>query len=99
MAVIGRQCVILAGGLGTRLGALVGTAPKPMLPVGGRPFLEHLVRCVHRFGFNHFLILAGYLGDVVAQHFRQNGPLACELGVRFETFIAPVLHSPTSSHP
>ncbi len=55
MAVGGRRCVILAGGLGTRLGAPVETTLKPMLTVGG-PFLEHLVRSAHRFGFDSFPI-------------------------------------------
>src|SRR3954470_12590365 len=87
MVEVSRQCVILAGGLGTRLGSLVETLPKPMLPVGGRPFLEHLVRYAHRFGFNSFVFLAGYRGEVVAEHFHSDGPLATELGARFETIM------------
>ncbi len=63
------QCVILAGGLGTRLGALTASRPKPMLPVAGRPFLDHLIGEVSRFGINRFLILAGHLGDCISAHF------------------------------
>jgi len=87
MAQIGRQCVILAGGRGTRLGALVDTVPKPMLPIAGRPFLEHLVLGVHRFGFDRFVFLAGYRGELVHQHFAPDAPLARELGARFTTVI------------
>ena len=56
-----RQCAILAGGLGTRLGALVADTPKPVLPVGGRPFLSWLIREVSRFGIEEVLLLTGHL--------------------------------------
>jgi D,D-heptose 1,7-bisphosphate phosphatase len=82
-----RQCVILAGGLGTRLGQLVAALPKPMLPVAGRPFLEYLVRSVRRFGFDSFLFLAGYRGQAIADHFCADGPLARDLDVAFHTLI------------
>ena len=59
------QCVILVGGLGTRLGALTRTTPKPLLPVDGKPFLDHLIQRAVRFGFTDIVLLAGYLGDQV----------------------------------
>ena len=59
------QCVILVGGLGTRLGALTRTTPKPLLPVNGEPFLDLLIRRAVRFGFTDIVLLAGYLGDQV----------------------------------
>jgi D-glycero-D-manno-heptose 1,7-bisphosphate phosphatase len=60
-----RQAVILAGGRGGRLGALTNTTPKPLLRVGGRPFVAWLVRELCRFGVEEVLLLTGYLGDVV----------------------------------
>lgn len=57
------QCVILVGGLGTRLGELTRTTPKPLLPVGGKPFLDRLIHRAARFGFTDIVLLAGYLGD------------------------------------
>lgn len=54
------QSVILCGGLGTRLGALTADVPKPLLPVGGRPFLEILIQEVARSGVRDFLLLAGH---------------------------------------
>ena len=45
-----RQCVILVGGKGTRLGALTKDTPKPLLPVGGRPFLSYLIQEAARHG-------------------------------------------------
>jgi D,D-heptose 1,7-bisphosphate phosphatase len=61
-----RQCAILAGGLGTRLGALTATTPKPLLPIGDRPFLAWLMRELRRFGVEEFLLLTGHLSDQVA---------------------------------
>lgn len=55
-----RQCVILVGGLGTRLGPLTSATPKPLLPCGDRPFLHWLMRELVRFGVNDFLLLAGF---------------------------------------
>ncbi len=61
-----RQCVILVGGLGTRLGVLASDVPKPLLPVAGRPFLAWLLREVSRFGITDVVLLTGHLSDVVA---------------------------------
>ncbi|MBI1682814.1 sugar phosphate nucleotidyltransferase [Caulobacter hibisci] len=58
-----RQVVVLAGGLGTRLGALTAAMPKPLMPVAGRPFLEHLLEKAHRHGFDRVLLLAGHLHE------------------------------------
>lgn len=57
------QAVILVGGRGTRLGPLTDDTPKPLLPVGGRPFLGYLVDELARQGFDDILLLAGYRGD------------------------------------
>ncbi len=60
-----RQCAILAGGLGTRLGALTAATPKPVLPVGDRPFLAWQMREFMRFGVTDFLLLTGHLSDAI----------------------------------
>jgi D,D-heptose 1,7-bisphosphate phosphatase len=60
---LSRQCVILVGGLGSRLGHLTRNNPKPLLEVGGQPFLEHLLRNVRRFGFDDVILLAGYCAE------------------------------------
>jgi D-glycero-D-manno-heptose 1,7-bisphosphate phosphatase len=60
-----RQCAILAGGLGTRLGAIAADTPKPVLPVGDRPFLAWLMQEVSRFGVEEILLLTGHLSDRV----------------------------------
>ncbi len=60
-----RQCAVLVGGLGTRLGAITADTPKPMLDVGGRPFLFWLLRELSRFGVEEVLLLTGHLSDRV----------------------------------
>jgi len=62
-----RQCAVLVGGLGTRLGALTATVPKPMLPVAGRPFLAWVLREVMRYGVTDILLLTGHLSNVVSE--------------------------------
>lgn len=62
-----RQCAVLVGGLGTRLGPLTATVPKPMLPVGGRPFLAWVLREASRYGVTDVLLLTGHLSEVVAE--------------------------------
>lgn len=59
------QAVILVGGLGTRLGELTARTPKPLLPVAGRPFVEHLLQEIARYGFRRATLLAGRFGDQV----------------------------------
>ena len=58
-----RQAVFLVGGLGTRLKDLTQATPKPLLEVGGRPFLDILIEEAARHGFTDILLLAGHLGD------------------------------------
>lgn len=60
-----RQCVILLGGLGTRLGELTRATPKPLLPVGVQPFIDVLVTEAVRRGFTKLLLLAGFQAEVV----------------------------------
>lgn len=63
-----KQCVILLGGLGTRLGALTADTPKPLLPVGDVPFVEVLIAEARRRGFTKFLLLAGHRAGVVTDY-------------------------------
>jgi NDP-sugar pyrophosphorylase family protein len=62
-----RQCVILLGGLGTRLGELTREMPKPLLEVAGGPFVDVLVREACRRGFTDILLLAGHAAPVVEE--------------------------------
>lgn len=83
-----RQCVFLVGGLGSRLGELARDTPKPMLPVAGRPFIEHLLAKAARSGFDRALLLAGHRAEVITRHIEGAG-LADGLGIEIAVSIEP----------
>ena len=62
--------VILAGGLGTRLREETEFRPKPMVPIGGKPILWHIMKIYSNYGFKKFIICLGYKGDVIKDFFR-----------------------------
>lgn len=64
-----RQAVCLVGGRGTRLGALTDATPKPLLEVGGRPFLDYLIGEANRFGLERLLLLAGHNAEEVVRRY------------------------------
>jgi glucose-1-phosphate cytidylyltransferase len=61
--------VILCGGMGSRLGEQTRSIPKPMLTIGGRPILWHLMSYYRSYGFRKFILCLGYKGDVIKQYF------------------------------
>jgi glucose-1-phosphate cytidylyltransferase len=63
------KVVILAGGLGSRLGEETALRPKPMVEIGGRPILWHIMKIYSSFGLNDFIICLGYRGYVVKEYF------------------------------
>ena len=63
------KTVILAGGLGTRLSEETTVKPKPMVEIGGRPMLWHVMSIYEAFGFREFVIACGYRGEVIKQYF------------------------------
>ena len=62
------QAVVLAGGLGTRLYPITKTIPKPMVPILGRPFLDHILEMLASQSFEEVVLLTGYLGQQIREH-------------------------------
>lgn len=65
------RAVILAGGLGTRLRPYTTVIPKPLVPVGDRPVLEHIIRSLHAEGVNHVDLCIGPLGELIRVYLDQ----------------------------
>lgn len=63
------KVVILAGGLGTRISEETDLRPKPMVEIGGRPILWHIMKIYSHFGFNDFVICLGYKGYIIKEYF------------------------------
>ena len=63
------KAVLLAGGLGTRLSEETSTRPKPMVEIGGRPILWHIMKVYSHHGINDFVICCGYKGYVIKEYF------------------------------
>lgn len=63
------KVAILAGGLGTRLGEETSIRPKPMVEIGGKPILWHIMKIYSNFGYNDFVILCGYKQEYIKNYF------------------------------
>ncbi len=79
------QIVILAGGRGTRLKTLTNNMPKPMVQIHDKPFLEILLRLLQNKGFSKFLLLTGYMNNIISDYFRDGS----RLDVNIEYSIEP----------
>ena len=67
------KAIILAGGLGTRLAEETGVRPKPMVEIGGRPIIWHIMKIYSHFGINEFVICLGYKGYMIKEYFANYG--------------------------
>ena len=63
------KAVILAGGLGTRLSEETATRPKPMVEIGGKPILWHIMKMYSHHGINDFIVCCGYKGYLIKEYF------------------------------
>ena len=66
------KTVILAGGLGTRLAEYTDKIPKPMVHLGGKPILSHIMNFYQSYGHNDFIIAAGYKGEIINEFYKDS---------------------------
>jgi NDP-sugar pyrophosphorylase family protein len=79
---------ILCGGLGTRLGALTADLPKPMLEIGGRPFLERVVESFVSCGLRSFVLMTGFRSGVIEEHFGEGSRFGAS--IRYSVEVEPL---------
>lgn len=79
------KVVILAGGFGTRLAELTGEIPKPMVPIGRKPILWHIMNHYAKFGYEEFILALGYKADIVKNYFLNYSSLNSDFTVSMKT--------------
>ncbi len=82
--------VIMAGGKGERLGELTKGVPKPMLPIGDRPILEHIVRLLVTHGIRRVFISVNYLARMIQDHFGDGSDFQCRIDYLHEQEDVPL---------
>jgi NDP-mannose synthase len=84
------KAVILAGGLGTRLRPYTTILPKPLVPVGERPILEHILRRLYACGVREVDLCVGHLGELIQVYFTQADALPADLELRWHWEAEPL---------
>lgn len=75
------KVVILAGGLGTRLSEMTELVPKPMVPIGGKPIIWHIMQTYANFGYKDFVVALGYKAETVKEYFLHYRSLSSDFSV------------------
>ena len=79
------KAVILAGGYGTRLSEETGVRPKPMVEIGGRPIIWHIMKIYSTHGIRDFVVCVGYKGEMIKEYFVNYSLYASDLTIDLET--------------
>ena len=90
------EVVILAGGLGTRLSEYTDKIPKPMVPIGGRPILWHIMQRYAQYGHKRFIIALGYKGDLIKEYFLRFSQLTSNFTVDLKDGTVDLLSESTA---
>ena len=77
------KTVILAGGLGSRLAEETEIVPKPMIEIGGRPIIWHIMKSYAHYGFNEFVVALGYKGEAIKRYFFDYYSLNGNISINF----------------
>ena len=81
------KVIILAGGLGTRLGQFTELVPKPMIKVGGKPIIWHIMQTYAKFGHKDFFLALGYKSEVIQEYFLNYKTLNSDFVINLATGI------------
>lgn len=75
------KCIILAGGKGTRLGEETKNIPKPLVKIGGKPIIWHIIKIYLENNISNFIILTGYKGNLIKKYFLENKIKNCKITI------------------
>ncbi len=93
------KIAILAGGKGTRLAEETSVRPKPMVEIGGRPILWHIMMHYSQFGLNEFVIALGYKGEYIKKYMADYSSLSGNLTVRLGQNASASVQQHENTHP
>jgi len=79
------QTVIMAGGKGTRVSSIAADIPKPMIPICGKPILEHQINCLKENGLTEIILVVGHLGQYIKDYFGDGSRFGCGISYFTET--------------
>jgi D,D-heptose 1,7-bisphosphate phosphatase len=79
------KTVIMAGGKGTRVSSIASDIPKPMIPIRGKPILEHQIDCLKRNGLTKIILVIGHMGQYIKEYFDDGGRFGCDISYYNET--------------
>jgi len=79
------KVVIMAGGKGTRVSSIANDIPKPMIPICGKPILEHQIECLKRNGLTEIILVVGHLGEHIKNYFENGKKFGCNITYYTET--------------
>ncbi|MGD0827282.1 MAG: sugar phosphate nucleotidyltransferase [Desulfobaccales bacterium] len=79
------RAIILAGGKGVRLAPVTEVIPKPLVPIGGRPIMEIVIRQLQRHGFRHITLAVGYMADLIRAYFGDGAKLGVKIDYSYES--------------
>jgi len=86
------KVIILAGGFGTRISEESVNKPKPMVEIGGKPILWHIMKYYSYYGFNDFVIALGYKGDYIKDYFRKYASINSDFSINLKTNKIDILN-------
>lgn len=78
------RAVILAGGKGVRLAPLTDVIPKPLVPIGGMPIIEIVIRQLRRYGFHRITLAVGYMAKLIQAYFQDGSKMGVEIDYSYE---------------
>lgn len=90
--------IILCGGMGTRLREETEVKPKPMVEIGGKPILWHIMKYYSSFGFTRFLLALGYRGEVIKKYFYDYRFISSDFTICLDPKTEPEIHTVSDEH-